>query len=214
MRQLGSPSWRLSVDHPQSPHIALFVRDSVGLVTPPSHDVPPVLAAGVPDHAAALTDAQRVDAGRQWPEWWRHLVAHEIAPRPRPGVDEAARWRRYADEHRGVVDPPEFESLSGLPALRTAVIRTFHAARAWPSAARRAGADLDHALIREVVQQVSTERGVSPDQLDAEVIALDVAGAWSYLARPGVMFCSANTFGDPVAARALLREAFVSALGT
>ena len=214
MRLDGAPSWRLSLDNPQGLHIALFVRDAVGLVTPPSHGVPPMLAAEIPDHTAALADTGRAEAGGQWLAWWHRLVTHEIAPHYSPAVDEDA-WRRRAAEYQRVVDPPDFESLAGLPALRTAVVATFGAAREWSNALKRrvAGSPpFEHSLVRDVAQEIITERGVSPDELDAAVMVLDVAGAWSYLAGPGAMCCSATTLGDPATARALFREAFVSAL--
>jgi hypothetical protein len=212
MQVAGSPSWRLSLDSPQTLDIALFVRDSVGLVAPPSDEVPPVLAARVSDYTAVLTDAARIEAGAQWLEWWRRLTAYEIARRPSPLTDEDMRQR--LDEHQRVMDPPDFESLADLPALRTAAAAIFGTAAGRLSATRRhATGHLDHALVQGVAQEIIAERGVRPDQLDAAIIALDVAGAWSHLAGPGVMFCSSKTYSDPVSGRALLREAFVTSLG-
>ena len=218
MQLVGSPSWRLSLDNPQTLDIALFVRDSVGLVPPPSDEVPPVLAVRISDHTAVLTDAARIEAGEQWLGWWRRLIAHEIAPRPGPAADDelAAQWRQRLDEYQRVMDPPDFDSLADLPALRTAVATTFGAASGWLSATRRPATGPlhpDQSLVQDVAQEVIAEHGVSPDQLDAAIAVLDVADTWSYLAGPGVMFCSANVIRDPATARALLREAFVSSLG-
>lgn len=223
MQLVGSPSWRLSLDSPQTLDIALFVRDSVGLFPPPSDEVPPVLAARISDHTAVLTDAARIEAGEQWLGWWRRLIAHETAPRPSPvaGDEQAAQWQRHLDEYQRVMDPPDFESLADLPALRTAVVTTFGAASGWLNATRRPATGSlatgplhpDQALVRDVAQEVIAAHGVSPDQLDAAIAVLDVADTWSYLAGPGVIFCSANVIRDPATARALLREAFVSSLG-
>jgi hypothetical protein len=217
MRVKGSASWRLSLDNPQSLDIALFVRDSVGLVAPPSPEVPPLLALRTSDHTAVLTDAARIEAGGQWLGWWRRLIAFEISPRPSPGSDEewVAQSRRSLDEYQRVMDPPDFDSMADLPALRTAAATTFNAATGWLSATRRPATRpplLDQTLLRDVVQEVIAAHGVSPDRLDAAVLVLDVAGAWQYLARPGAVFCSTSTFNDPVAVRSLLREAFVSGL--
>jgi hypothetical protein len=218
MRLKGSASWRLSLDNPQTLDIALFMRDSVGLVPPPSPDVPPVLAVRVSDHTAVLTDAARIEAGGQWLGWWRRLIAHESTPRPVPaGTEEemVAQSRRRLDEYQRVMDPPDFESMADLPALRTAAVATCMAASGWLTATRRPGTGpllLDHALVRGVVEEIIAEHGVSPDQLDAAVLVLNVAGAWSYLARPGAVCCSVGVINDPVAARAVLREAFITGL--
>ncbi len=211
MQLAGSPSWRLSLDNPQTLDIALFVRDSVGLVAPPRPEVPPAFAARVSDHTAVLTDPARIQAGEQWLEWWGRLIAYEITPRPDPGAD----MRQRLTDYQRVMDPPDFDSLADLPALRTAVTTIFSAAAGWLSVTRRQATDrlhLDHALVRDVVADVIAEHGVRPDQLDAAIIVLEVAGAWSHLAGPGAMFCSANTFSDPVSARAVLREALVTSL--
>ena len=219
MRFKGSASWRLSVDQPQSLDIALFVRDAVGLVPPQAADVPPALAVQISDHTAVLTDAAQIEAGEQWLGWWRRLIAHAFAPRPVLETEEdmVARGRRRIDEYQRIMDPPDFESLADAPALRTAASATFMAASGWLGANRRpvAGPLLpDHALVRAVVDELIAERRVRPDQLDAAVVVLNVVGAWSYLPRPGAVCCSAGVMNDPMAARAALREAFVSGLDT
>jgi hypothetical protein len=213
MRLSGSASWRLSSNSPQSLDIALFVRDSVGLVPPPSPEVPPALTTRTSDHTAVLTDAARIEAGEQWLDWWRQLIAHESAPRPSSADDEemVAQGRRRIAAYQRIMDPPDFESMADLPALRTAVAATFFAASGWLSATRRS-AGVDHTMVREVAEEVIAAHGVSPDRVDATVHVLHVTGAWSYVARPGVVFCSVGVANDPVAGRALLREAFVSGL--
>jgi hypothetical protein len=204
----GSPSWRLSLDDPEDAHTALFVRDAVGLVPPPSPEVPPKLAAEIPGHAAVLTNAERTEAGEQWLEWWRSLVAHQITPHPSPASAE------YLDAYQLVMDPPDYESLAGFPALRTAAIATLGATRRWWHTTRRkAGPRLAvSAPVSDIAQEVIAEYGVSPDQLDAAVIVLAVTGAWSYVAGPGAVFCSTSMLNDPKNSRALLREAFVTSL--
>jgi hypothetical protein len=160
-----------------------------------------------------LTDAARIEAGEQWLGWWRRLIAYESAPGPSGVTDEeiVAQGRRRIAEYRRVMDPPDFESMADLPALRTAVVATCRATSGWLSATRRS-AGIDHAMVRDVAEEVIAEHGVSPDRVDATVHVLDVTGAWSYLARPGQVFCSLGVANDPVAGRALLREAFVSGL--
>ena len=63
MEVAGLPSWRLAEDEPLMLHVALFVRDSVGLVVRDAPDVPPVAADDLPDHRAVLSDLDRAAAG-------------------------------------------------------------------------------------------------------------------------------------------------------
>jgi hypothetical protein len=52
----GTTSWRFAVSAgDERPHLALFVRDAVGLRVADSPDVPPKLAGVVPDHRDLLT---------------------------------------------------------------------------------------------------------------------------------------------------------------
>jgi hypothetical protein len=57
MRLAGSISWRFEENNTQLLHLALFVRDSVGLAIPSSADVPPPLTSDVPDLTRVLLAA-------------------------------------------------------------------------------------------------------------------------------------------------------------
>lgn len=216
MHRAGTSSWRFAESEPQMPHVALFVRDSVGLPVPPAADVPPALVGGVPDHSAVLSDTDRAEAGEHWLTWWRQLVAHEFRRRPE-GLDARTRARQLLDEMRQIVDPPDFTALADRPALRTAVASTFFQACRWSDEARRPSTQGQRALfawslVRDVAEDVAFDHGVDVGDVDGAVLVLAVEGMWSYLPGSGKALCSTATGTDALAAHALLRDVFTSQL--
>jgi hypothetical protein len=74
MHRHGSGSWRFGHGDMGYLHTALFVRDAARLPVPPAVDIPPRLAAEVPDYAGVLLPGERPAAGQQWVAWWHRLV--------------------------------------------------------------------------------------------------------------------------------------------
>jgi hypothetical protein len=200
------------------PHVALFVRDSVGLCVGAAPDVPPALLGGPPDHGAVLPDALRAEAGEQWVSWWRQLLAHEVeAQRPQQVEDQQAWLRTRADQMQAITDPPQFTALADRPALRRAVAATFEEACRWPDGGDGSGLSapdprFEWSLVKQAAEDVAFDRGVDINKVDGAVLVLAVDGVWSHLLGPGVGICSNALAADTSSAYALLHDVFTSRL--
>lgn len=216
MQVAGSVSWRFAESARDSlPHVALFVRDALGLAVPPGPAVPPPLAGTVPDRRASLSDEERREAGRHWPGWWAALLGAEVdRQEERPDPDHPALRARY--EEAG--SPPDFAALADRPALRRAVVDTFPEALRWVdrlldagSRAQRAGS-FPYALVRQVAEDVAFDRQVDVGAVRASAVVLEVEGRWWHLLAPGAVVCSAGAAADLHTAHLVLRRAFESGL--
>src|ERR1700733_1793218 len=221
MQLAGSSSWRLGTDNAQFLHIGLFVRDATGLSVPPSADIPPRLAGDVPDLSAVLPASERATAAAQWVVWWRRLVGHAVHEVRRRGQeggqDVMTRARAMAEREQEILDPPEFQSLADMQALRSAVVATFDDAVAWTNRPGPGGWQ-EHGvfawpLIRDTAESTAAELGIPAGELDAVVHVLNVQGSWSHLAGPGCGICSITMPDDPRAAPLLLHDLFASGAG-
>jgi hypothetical protein len=218
VRLAGMSSWRFAESEPQMPHVALFVRDSVGLVVPAAPDVPPVLVDELADHRAVLPDIDRANAGEQWVSWWRQLVAHELsAQHPPGGLDERTWLRRRADQMLTITDSSDFAALTDRPVLRIAVAATFLEACRWTGEVKRSRMSAPRprfgwSLVKQAAEDVAFGHGVDVGDMDGTVIVLTVEGMWSHLLGPGTALCSTATAADAWSAYALLRDVFGSQL--
>ncbi|TRW44142.1 hypothetical protein [Georgenia yuyongxinii] len=222
MYRAGTVSWSLSITEGSSqPHLALYVRDAVGLrVTDPAS--PPPLLHRPPDRRALLTDEERTRAAEQWPSWWHAILRldtrfHDTSER-RGTSDQAAflTWVRAhaAERARTVGEPPEFTALHGSPELQRAAVALWPEGRSW--AERRSAPTAEPGspavVTREVAEAVIAEHGISPDAVRGTVLVLAVDGVWSHLLQPGVMLCSAVCQDAPEAWRRVVRQVFESGL--
>jgi hypothetical protein len=218
MRVAGRPSWRFGSGNGQCSHLraALFARDSAGLVVASTADMPPPLAvewlAGeLPSGLAAIAPTDLAAAARQWPEWWRALLADTVAEagsRPPADAEPAEVLAWLANRHATVFDPPDFRSLAGRPELR-AVARATQ--QIHPRVPDRPGS-FDYQLIRSIAEQTAADFGVRIDAIDAQAHVLDVQGLWWHVAGPGCVLCSPQAAADPAVAAQLLRAVFASRL--
>jgi hypothetical protein len=218
MQLAGRTSWRFGENDGGNLDLALFARDAAGLEVPPAPDIPPPLAAAIGHRLAPASGV----AAAQWVTWWRALVrfqAGEAAPwrRPGPGADVRAWLEAMHERYVAVFDPPEFESLASMPALRAVASATFAAngrsllPREPPD--RTPPGAFDYHVVQAAAEDAIAEYGVDPGEVDGTVQVLAVRGAWSHLAAPGYALCSTQVAADPAAAAALLREVFASRLG-
>ena len=218
MQIAGRPSWRFAEKDGGDLHLALLARDTARLEVPPAPDIPPPLSAAID----GLSKTPSAAAAGQWVTWWRGLVqfqAGEAAPSRRLGpADDLNAWLgAMRERHMAVFDPPEFESLASMPALRAVassmfagdgrlLLRREPPARIPPTA-------FAYGVVRAAAESAIAEFGVDPREIDGTVQFLDVQGVWSYLAAPGYALCSAQLAADQAAAAALLHEVFASRLG-
>ena len=127
-----------------------------------------------------------------------------------------ARLRERLERRQRVFDSPEFESLAGMAALRSAVVSTFADAIKWSNSPPRNGSGEPEqgmfawSEVRSAAESVAADRGIPMGDLDAVVLVLDVQGLWSHLAGPGCALCSAAVSASPKAAPPLLRDLFIS----
>lgn len=123
-------SWQITIDEPEDLHFVLVVRDCCRLATGAA-GTPGPLAPPVPDLSGLLDEPVRRAAEEAWPTWWDAALAACRAASGAPhDASSAARhlqlWQRHA-----VVDGPQFESLSGTPALRDAARAALDPFRRW-----------------------------------------------------------------------------------
>jgi hypothetical protein len=216
----GVGSWRFAVDVNEMVHVALYVRDALGLDVEAAPNRPPALAGGVPAGPDVLNDAERGEAAAQWPAWWEAVLADAThqnqGPPDRADMDAWMRELHVRGLRTG--SPPEFAGLMDRPALRKALIALTPEACRWAEGPRRAAhppagrATFASELIREVAEDVAFDRGVAVQAVRAVALVLAVEGSWWVCHRPGVVLCSVSAPEDPVTARTILRAAFESGL--
>jgi hypothetical protein len=221
VRKTGSSSWRFAEGDAQFLHVALFVRDTAGLVVQGSDDIPPRLAGQLPVQRGILTPADQVVAAGQWVIWWHCLLDQAVREARRgnalaAGQDPLARAQAVYAGRQEVFDPPQFGSLADKPPLRSAAVAAFEQAdHWWKSAAKRAprGGMFPWPLVRDAAEGAAAELGLPVGDMDAAVRVLHVEGLWSYLAGPGFALCSTGLALDMPAARELLHDLFTNGRG-
>lgn len=218
MHVAGSSSWRFAESLDEMPHVALYVRDALGLEVPDGAGIPPALEGPLSDRRQALDAEERMEAALQWPSWWHAIVADEA--RMHQGRDEPDRGSRVRDSlarrQATTGDPPEFSALSDRPALRKAVSSTCIEARRWAAGPRRSshrpvgGPSFAWALTKQIAEDVAFDMNVGVESVRGVALLLAVRGDWWECIAPGVVLCSRSAPRDPAAARAILRAVFVS----
>lgn len=114
MHQTGGPGWRITMDTSGPMLLALYLKDTAGLV---GAGFPP-LAPAAPrvheyDHHQITQHVGGVDAlRRQWEAWWASLLDHHPAMIP-------------------AVEPPDFTAFSAAPALQRSLQAHFGGALTW-----------------------------------------------------------------------------------
>lgn len=222
MRKAGSESWRFAHDIDESLHCVLYVRDALGLQVEDDGVIPPRLAGDVPDRSRLFGPESARAAAARWPSWWRAVVTRvaptQLGPLSQQGGSQS--WRReVATRHRAVVDPPEWASLEGSPALRDAA-RTL-----WTESCRWFGPAREPYLppccldvfaweqVRDGAERAAGEHEMSPGEVNGCAQVLLVEGSWWHFIAPGVALCSIAAARDPAIAPVILKEAFDSYLG-
>ena len=136
MQLEGTSSWHFAVSAGDDrPHLALFVRDAVGLRVADSPEVPPRLADAVPDHRAVLNEDERQAAQRQWTNWWAAVISLKIQEHEASAADLRVSPELLARREQAG-SPPDFAALIDRPELRRAVVETFLEAHRWVSSRR------------------------------------------------------------------------------
>lgn len=219
MKVAGTTSWRFEESAGDDmPHVALFVRDAVGLAVPPGPAVPPPLSSAVPDHRGVLSDEERREAAREWAGWWAAVIGFEVQAQPTasdPDLSAVRETLRARHERTGF--PPDFAVLADRPALHRAVVETFAHGRSWVNGLRlehrsRRGGRFPYRLVRQVAEDVAFDRSVDVGDVRASALVLEVEGSWWHLLAAGRVVCSAAATANSVSAQLVLRQAFESGL--
>jgi hypothetical protein len=196
------------------PHVALFVRDAVGLEVDEAPWIPPPLADPVPDRRSVVDPRVRAQAAAQWPSWWRALVDVEAQMHggSYEGDDLDIRFRFAERAEAGL--PPDFAGLSDRPELRQVVMATYEEACRWVEGRHQAvgrpdvGHSFDWKLIRDVAQDVAKSQQVSIGDVRGTALVFAVEGDWWSRFDAGVVLRSDSIRSDRKAARAIVQTAF------
>lgn len=211
MDVVGAPSWRFEESaRDDLLHLALFVRDAVGIPVAPGPAAPPRLAGSVPDHRDLLGEDERQAAGRQWDSWWTDVLG--VQGQSHEALDaDAVRAQGLRRERVGC--PPDFAALADRPALHRAVADCWPQARHW--LARRSDRSrgcFDDRLVRQIAEDVAFDHSVDVGAVRGRAVVLDVEGSWWHVLSPGAVVCSTAATADHETAQLVLRRAFESGL--
>ena len=186
MRVAGSKSWRLTFDVAQSPHIALFARDALGIDC--DGGVPRLLHR-VPDQSQLIADQDPAAVATAWQAWWATMIPTSSQPLPAPGPalrraiadlhDDACAW---FEEHRK------------------------------PWIVPRRDAHRDWQVSKSAAEAAASDRGVSPGDVHADSQLLLVDGNWWQRPAPGVLLYSPAVMIDEIQMHELLRATFASSV--
>ncbi len=175
---------------------------------PPHPSVPPPLI-GLPENHSSLSNDVRVEAGREWLDWWERVLLFETR-NTRSSVS-ALRGKGLLGR-RDIFDWPELRALASWPSLWRAAVETGGAARtfrpATPPGTRSLAVD-----VRAVAEGLIEQLEVSPDRLRAGVVVLGVEGSWWYSPSPGALVCSIAVSQDGAQMASLLRSVLQAGLG-
>jgi hypothetical protein len=217
MKRVGSESWRFEKSIDELPHVALYVRDALRLEIVNQASNPPRLAGDIADRSDRLDAMIRRDTAREWPVWWEAIIGSvdEASSLPEGGT---AFGRQRASRHVQYFDPPFWDSLTDLPALRQAVSVTFDEASQFAEDVRRRAIiesprpspDFPYDLIRRAAEAVAAEAGVSIGVLDASASVIYVDGSWWRVLRRGELLSSIGAARDPDHAYSALTAVFKS----
>ncbi|MEU6507721.1 hypothetical protein [Streptomyces sp. NPDC046942] len=225
MHYANTPSWRFTQGTSQMLHAALFIRDAATLPVPATAPVPPPLI-NHPEPVDVPHPLDREVLAAQWLEWWSKLVNCEMSEdRPSQGEssdDTALRMDRILQQRKTVFDPPDFDSLRATPQLQALVRQNFRESLLWtkevkprkPPGSSPGASAFPRSLVKNVAEKVAMTHDVPIADVTGAVQVLRVEGIWSQPTAPGRMLCSTAAAAHPDFATALLRDTFVSGLGT
>ncbi len=218
MRSETSKSWTLAYGIDYFPNVLLSIRDALALEVPDELDVPPKMEGFIPDLSSLVTTDSRSVAGLQWLDWWRSTVNAYVRLSSMVRVDEEPT-RHRAEVLHDHIDPPGFESLSGMSNLHSGVVRVFGECSHRVITMQRDMAcsqeqdmfdwELGKSAAEEVAARYHTEVG----RLRATVSVLLVKGVWFYKADRGFAQCSLAASQDQTMSRDIVIRAFESSLG-
>lgn len=221
MRQVDADSWHLSTSFGNATlHAALFIRDAFHLKPEDDATLPPRLMGDVPNLSALVPGFDPFEAALQWAWWWERVVEYEanVALGQFDEGEGRDHLRDLAVARAMVFDPPNFESMSDSPTLRSLAKAAHREALRWSKYRSSRSNPALHRVARDsVVTRVAWETCVAlhvkPSQLSASVIVLDVEGSWRSFPRPGLLLCSANVLRKESLFENYLRETFLESLG-
>ncbi len=221
MREVDADSWHLSVSGGSATlHAVLFLRDAFQLKPDEDDRLPARLAGDVPNLSSLVPGFDPFDAALEWTAWWDRALAYEVDVAQgefQQGSGEEI-LRAMASKRATFFDPPNFESMDDAPTLRALAKVAHREALQWNKFhSAKLESVVQRATRPSVVSRVAWETCVSlhvtPSQLRATVLVLNVDGSWRSFPRPGVMLCSANVLRKESNFEASLREVFLGNLG-
>ncbi len=187
MELVGTTSWRINTDEPESLIHALYVRDAAGLRPQIEPAIPPLEPAVSPGGEMSPADSM---ASAQWGAWWQRLLEGGGSwPQDKSHSDlakfdedpEIQRlfywWPQYL--------PPDFAGLSPSPELQSLVRKHHQAAQLWSEARKHEFVALATARERvslewEVVRTIEGGLGrkARPFEFDIRVLPVAAVQAW------------------------------------
>ena len=227
MRTIAAESWSVSVDVPELLHLALYVRDALGLPATSSDSVPPTTQVRRTGESRPLGNGGvQAIAEAEWKQWWSALVQDELTMRSElrsteptsPPMDEAPE-RLAAVVKRQAGSDPRGALLPGIvKELRDDALTWFSEKRRGRiQAARSQGRPpfmlgSDSTWLGSVAGEAAKRHGVGLGRVWASVEVLLVEGSWWSHPAPGVLFCSEAVSVDQELIARLLRDTFDSGL--
>jgi hypothetical protein len=221
VRSVDADSWHLSTSFGNATlHAALFIRDAFHLKPEDDSALPPRLVGDVPNLSALVPGFDPFAAASEWVSWWERILEYEtsVALGEFREHEDRDYLRDMASARAKVFDPPNFQSMSDSPSLRSLAKAAHREALRWSKyRSSRSNPALQRGTRESVVTRVAWETCVSlhvkPSQLSATVIVLDVEGSWRSFPRPGLLLCSATVLRKESLFENYLRETFLESLG-
>jgi hypothetical protein len=221
VRDDDADSWELSTIFGNATlHAALFLRDAFHLKPEDEDLLPPRLTGDVPNLSSLVPGFDPYDAGLAWSKWWEEVVEYEgaVALGEFRGSHGEDNLRAMSSARAQVFDPPGFESMDETPSLRSLARAAHREALQWSkfhssrsdTATQRATRS---SVVSRIVWETCVSLHVTPTQLSATVLVLEVDGSWRSFPRPGLMLCSANIVRKETHFEQSLRDVFLEHLG-
>ena len=202
-------SWVVRLDVPMEPHVALFVRDSLGLgESTGTGKLPPRLEGEIPDWSSLVTDDEHERLQQSFASWWPSSFAGATLAEAGQTTDPAARHRQLEQFHSDFYAP-----LASYPELRHAASTWFYGhqkshVRHDPDASRRYWT-----VCRDAAEAAAEELGVAPGELHATTLLLLVQDVWYATPEPGRLLYSPTVGDDAELLFELLFDTFRSGAG-
>ena len=195
MHQAGGPGWRITMDTSSPMLLALYLKDTAGLV---GAGLPPLAPASPrvheSDHHQITQHVGGVGAlRREWEAWWASLLDHH------PQVIPAA-------------EPPDFGAFNDAPALQRSLQAHFGSALTWALERRadyeRLEADRetrgDARILQEMVAGRQLEVGPAAKDFTLTIIELPLAEDRAWLVDSNKVIASQSLMDDQEAFRSYL----------